>query len=173
MSETPESKVPDPAPEGLISLSRAAKLIGVGHHTLSDAACRGEVPYESVIISSREYRYVSLEQARQWAEDRRQHLQQYTERVRAARAAQRTDAEPHLYEIIQIVCGVEHLVFRTQSHRELAYTYTKLHMADQNLVRIKRDGQTLTISESDRLGYRLSMERRIRKERRNHEVCRV
>ena len=59
--------------------------------------------------------------------------------------------ELHLYEIVLISCGDITVLYKTCSHRELSRKYTQLIEHGHKFIRIRKDGQMLTIHESDKL----------------------
>jgi hypothetical protein len=60
--------------------------------------------------------------------------------------------ELHLYEIVTISCGQVSVLFRTCSLKELSRMYIGCMERENKLIRIRMDGELLTIRESDKLG---------------------
>lgn len=58
--------------------------------------------------------------------------------------------ELHLYEICVISCGDVTVLYRTCVHREAAVKYIQLIEHGHKFIRIRKDGQMLTIHESDK-----------------------
>lgn len=59
-------------------------------------------------------------------------------------------SELHLYEIVLISCGDVSVLYRTCSHQELSRKYIQLIEHGHKFIRIRKDGQMLTIHESDK-----------------------
>lgn len=76
----------------------------------------------------------------------------------------------HIYEIIQILNGIEHTVLKTDDPDKMAVKYTEMHMNGHNMIRLKVDGKVLTIRESDKLGYKKTLEARIRRDRKQNGI---
>ena len=57
----------------------------------------------------------------------------------------------HLYEIVLISCGEVTVLYKTCSHPEVARKYINMIEHGHKYVRIRMDGEMLTIHDSDRL----------------------
>jgi len=57
----------------------------------------------------------------------------------------------HLYEIILISCGEVSVLFKTTNHRALSARYIELLEHGHRYIRVRKDGEVLTIHDSDKL----------------------
>lgn len=78
-------------------------------------------------------------------------FREYQNRAKKKPKPKKTPAAVHLYEIVLISCGQVTTLFKTCSHRELSRRYTELMEHGHKFIRVRADGEMLTIHESDKL----------------------
>ena len=129
-------------PEGYINIPTAAKMAGICiqamRHLIID---EGRIPYESKPAGSRSYYYLKKQDVDKF-------LETFRKRLRG-----RPRKNYNTYEIVCICCGKLDVLYSTNSPVELSRMYIKMLEHDNKLIRIRADGQLLTIHESDRIGY--------------------
>ena len=74
--------------------------------------------------------------------------------AKAKKKDKKRKQELHLYEIIIISCGQVSVLFKTCSHKDAAVKYLQLMEHGHKFCRIRKDGEVLTIHESDKLANR-------------------
>lgn len=66
----------------------------------------------------------------------------------------------HLYEIVLICCGDVTVLFKTCNHQELSKRYVYLQEHGHRFIRVRFDGEMLTIHESDKIASKYHPRRR-------------
>jgi len=122
-------------PEGYLSISEAAKLVGVSRVTMYDwVITRRLLPHEDF----GRYHYIK----KQDVDELHARLDDRPGRKRIT-----------VYEIVVISCGELTVLYTTGSLRALSLMYTHMMERQHRLVRVRADGKLLTIHESDKVGY--------------------
>jgi hypothetical protein len=130
-----------PAPDGYITIPDAAKQVGVSTQGMYNIVLhQGKILYLSESAGSRT-RYLLKKS------DVDEYVKTYRTPLRG-----RPKKKADLYEIICICCGKLDVLYSTKSPVDLSRQYTRMIERDNKLVRIRVDGQLLTIHESDKLG---------------------
>lgn len=130
-------------PVGYVNIPTAAKMAGVAPQTMYRiVAIEGRIPSETAPGGSRTYYYMKKQAVEKFLETYRKPL----------RGRPKTRA--NLYEIVIISCGKLEVLYSTDSPVELSHMYIKMLEHDNKLIRVRADGELLTIHESDKLGNR-------------------
>ena len=128
-------------PDGYVNIPDAAKMLGVSDMTMYKRVVdEGRIPYESIPRGVRTYYYM-----------KKQDVEQFIKTYRAPLRG-RPKKKASLYEIVCISCGKMEILFSTSSLMELSHKYIYMLEQKHQLIRVRADGQLLTIHESDRLG---------------------
>ena len=126
-------------PEGYITVPDAAKMCGVCSQTMYDwVLVRNFMPYRRVVGGARSFYYLKKTDVEKYLSDSQKEV--------PARKKAR------LYEIVIISLGKLEVLFTTDNLAALSRMYTRMIENQHKLVRIRADGQLLTIDESDKLG---------------------
>lgn len=121
-------------PEGYVSIATAAKMAGVCAMTMRGwVVDRGDIPYMSVTSGMRTFYFL-----------RKTDVLKLVDSIRPKTR--------HHYEIVLINLGELTVLYDTYSLRELSVQYTHMMERGHKLVRVRVDGELLTIHESDKLG---------------------
>lgn len=127
------------APNGYITIAEAARRAGMATSTMyKRVVTNGEVPCLARMAGARTFYYVTKNAVSRFMKK---------EQVLTARK----DAK--LYEIVSITLGNLDVLYSTESLKELSRKYTHLIEHDNKFIRLRVDGEVLTIHESDRIGY--------------------
>lgn len=124
-------------PAGYITAPAAARIIGISNQTMYDW-----------IKKRRVFPYIKQEAgARAWYYVKESDVADY---VKAQEPVARRKAK--VYEIVTISLGQLSVLFTTSSLLELSHMYIRMLERENKLIRIRADGELLTIHESDKLG---------------------
>ena len=127
-------------PDGYVNIPDAAKMLGVSDMTMYKRVVdEGRIPYESFPRGVRTFYYM-----------RKTDVEQFAKTYMAPRRGRPKKAKQ--YEIVCISLGKLEVLYSTSSLVDLSQMYVKLVGQGHNLIRIRADGELLTIHESDRLG---------------------
>lgn len=128
-------------PEGHINIPEAAKMAGVSAMTMyKKVILQGAIKHKAIQAGSRTFYLM-----------KKTDVEEYLKKYRMNPVG-RPKKQIDLYEIVCICCGKLEVLFSTHSPVELSHKYTRMVEQDNKLVRIRADGQLLTIRESDKLG---------------------
>lgn len=127
-------------PEGFITVPDAARMCGVCSQTMYEWVLgRHYIPYRKVVGGARCFYYLKKS-------DVEKYLSDMQKEVPARKRAR-------LYEIVIISLGKLYVLYATDNLAALSRMYTRMMENQHKLVRIRADGQLLTIHESDKLGF--------------------
>lgn len=127
-------------PEGYISPKQAGKILGCSGQNVYHLANEGRIKARKEVSGKLTFYYLEEKDVERYAKKYRSPLR--------GRPKRRYD----LYEIVIICCGKLDVLFSTSSPIELSHMYIKMLEHDNKLIRVRADGELLTIRESDKLG---------------------
>ena len=126
-------------PEGYISVPEAAKMVGVVPMTFYNwMFTRAVVPFKTRQAGSRCFYYI-----------KKSDVEKYLE---AQKIKDRRLRKKHFYEIVAISMGQVTVLYQTENLMELSHMYIHMMEKQHKLIRVRMDGNLLTIHESDKLG---------------------
>lgn len=134
---------PKKAPEGYISVPEAAKKVGVSYAWLWH-----QIRMFEIIPAKTE---VHKERTRWFVKE--SDVMNYFKKYRAPLLGKPKKVNT-VYQIVLISLGKMEILYETNDPRELSMMYTRMIEKQHKYIRIRLNGQVLTIHESDKVGYR-------------------
>ena len=126
-------------PEGYITIPDAARMAGVAPATMYTwTLYKGEIPYRAYEAGTRRFYLI-----------KKSDMERFIEKKNASVGKRRRAKE---YEIVVISLGQLSVLFKTNSLMELSHMYIRLLEREHKYIRVRADGELLTIHESDKLG---------------------
>ena len=130
------------APEGYISVPEAAKKVGVSYAWLWNQIRMFQIiPAKSEPNKERTRWYV-----------KESDVMAYFKKYRAPLIGKPKKANT-VYQIVLISLGKMDILYETNDPRELSQMYTRMIKKQHKYIRVRLNGQVLTIHESDKIGY--------------------
>lgn len=134
---------PKKAPEGYISVPEAAKKVGVSYAWLWHQIRMFEIiPAKTEVHKERTRWFVKESDVMSYFKKYRTPLLGKPKKVNT------------VYQIVLISLGKMEILYETNDPRELSRMYTKMIEKQHKYIRVRMNGQVLTIHESDKVGYR-------------------